>query len=111
MEKQIEEMAKILSQVQTVGIVVTESQMDSRNSYTREISNKKIAEHLYNAGYRKQSDTAQEIFAELDARLDKITVVVNPRESFITTFRKTMRKVTAEVEELKKKYTEGNHDS
>ena len=55
-EKQIEEMANDLSKVQNFGLVVTESQMDSRMSYSREIKNKEVSEALYNAGYRKQSE-------------------------------------------------------
>ena len=58
-------------------------------------------------GWRKASDVAREIFEEIDKRLDEMTVIASPNDCFITTFRKTMEKVTAEVEELKKKYTEG----
>lgn len=55
-KEQIEEMEKDLSEVQTIGLVITESQMDSRNSYSREIKNKTVARHLANKGYRKQSE-------------------------------------------------------
>lgn len=54
-EKQIKEITKDLSQIQNFGAVVIESQMDSRNSYQREIKNKDIAERLYNMGYCKQA--------------------------------------------------------
>lgn len=53
-----------------------------------------------------RAEVAREIFEELDKRLDYITVVASPNDCFITTFRKTMEKVTAEIEDLKKKYTE-----
>lgn len=55
------------------------------------------------AGYRKASDTAREIFEEIDKRLDAITIVMGRLDS-LRTFHKTMEKVTAEVDELKKKY-------
>ena len=67
---------------------------------------KGLAEFLVGEGYRKASVVAREIFEELDKRLDEVMVVASPNDCFITTFRKTMEKVTAEVEELKKKYTE-----
>ena len=54
----------------------------------------------------KASEVASEIFAELDKRLDDITIVMGRLDS-LRTFHKTMEKVTAEVAELKKKYTEG----
>ena len=46
------------------------------------------------------------IFDEIEKRLEDIIVVANPDDCFITIFRKTMEKVTAEIDELKKKYTE-----
>ena len=63
------------------------------------------AEFLTELGYAKASEVAEEIFAELDKRLDDITIVMGRLDS-LRTFHKTMEKVTAEVAELKKKYTE-----
>jgi tetrahydromethanopterin S-methyltransferase subunit G len=62
-----------------------------------------FAKRLYNAGYRKASDVARDIFEEIDKRLDDITIVMGRLDS-LRTFHKTMEKVTAEVDELKKKY-------
>lgn len=62
-----------------------------------------IAQELYYAGYRKASEVAREIFEEIDKRLDAITIVMGRLDS-LRTFHKTMEKVTAEVDELKKKY-------
>ena len=53
---QIEEMAQDLSQVQSFGVVIIESQMDSRNSYEKPTTNEDVAKHLCAAGYRKQSE-------------------------------------------------------
>lgn len=64
-----------------------------------------FANRFYSAGYRKSTDVAEEIFAELDKRLDDITIVMGALDS-LRTFHKTIEKVTAEVNELKKKYTE-----
>ena len=68
-------------------------------------------EIAYKNGYAKgladgKGEVAREIFAEIDKRLDELTVVASPNDCFITTFRKTMEKVTAEVEEVKKNFTE-----
>jgi hypothetical protein len=49
---------------------------------------------------------AEEIFAEIDKKLDDITIVMGALDS-LRTFHKTIEKVTAELAELKKKYTEG----
>jgi GTP1/Obg family GTP-binding protein len=48
---------------------------------------------------------AREIFEEIEKRLDDITIVMGRLDS-LRTFHKTMEKITAEVAELKKKYTE-----
>ena len=56
-----------------------------------------MAEHLYNAGYRKASELAEEIFAEIEEMV--ITEKSNDGCAFY------LDKV--ELAELKKKYTEG----
>ena len=63
--------------------------------------------HAPTADVAPRAEVAREIFEEIDKRLDEITVIASPNDCFITTFRKTMEKVTAEMDELKKKYTEG----
>lgn len=64
------------------------------------------AKGYLNRIYGIRADVAMEIFEDIDKRLDEMTVVASPDDCFITTFRKTMEKVTAEVDELKKKYME-----
>lgn len=49
-EKQIEEMAKVVAEVQYLGGL-----------------EEKVAEHLYNAGYRNQLEFSGEIFDEISA--------------------------------------------
>jgi len=63
--KQLEEMAKELSQVQNIGIVIIESQMDSRNSYQKQITNNTVAKHLYDKDYRKQSEVASAVIGDV----------------------------------------------
>jgi hypothetical protein len=81
-EKQIEEMAtKMMIEVNRVG---------------NEISFKNLATALYNAGYRKASDLAEEIFAEIWSNADLLydgyrDIVVITEKDFA---------------ELKKKYTQ-----
>lgn len=64
----------------------------------------KISEFLVNAGYRKASEVAREIFEEIEKRLDGITIVMGRLDS-LRTYHKTLDKVMANVAELKKKYT------
>ena len=88
-DKQIEEMAKLLdcpSIVWGMG----------------EITERGIAEALYNAGYRKASDVASDIIGE-------ITRYVNSHQAFLTPI--PMSEVIGFGEflgELEKKYTEGD---
>ena len=89
-DKQIEEMAEIICQ-NTEFDTMWDEIYDSANA-------------LYNAGYRKASEVAEKIFAELDKRLDDITIVMGRLDS-LNTLHKTMEAVTREVAELKKKYT------
>ena len=112
-DKQIEEMAKIIG--------------DNTEQDTMWPEIYDCANALYNAGYRKieedpfrrctclalgcdiaddlKRDVAEEIFAEIDKKLDDITIVMGALDS-LRTFHKTIEKVTVEVDELKKKYTE-----
>ena len=55
-----------------------------------------FARNLYNAGYRKSTDVAEEIFAEID----KLTV------SYINDADYTIGDMILGIVELKKKYTE-----
>ena len=56
-EKQIEEMASALNFCKNTPIEECHSKVDCKHC---------LAEQLYNAGYRKQSEIAEEIFAEAD---------------------------------------------
>ena len=89
-DKQIEEMA----------IVLTDGGCKSCDgcSYNDRFNCLPIysAELLYNAGYRKASDVAREIFEEIDRMIYK---VLNDRHYI-------MGDMCWEVAELKKKYTE-----
>jgi hypothetical protein len=92
MENQIEEMAKAIHINCHKGLTEDEAKM--------------IAKWCYQEIDRKASDLAEEIFAEIDKMLDDVTIVMGALDS-LRTFHKTIEKVTAIVEELKKKYTEG----
>ena len=59
---------------------------------------KLLAEHLYNAGYRKASDVAREIFEEIESIVDKRTAWNGNIYNLL---------LKRDFAELKKKYTEG----
>ena len=94
MKKQIEGMRNDLIEI-----------FDEEYSKRSLITPQNTAEKLTYKGYRKASEVAREIFEEIDKRLDAITIVMGRLDS-LRTFHKTMEKVTAEMDELKKKYTE-----
>lgn len=66
------------------------------------------AEWLYELGYRKQSEVANEIFDEIKAIIDSNTYKVHvPNSPFWSTEYK-IKKIISEIGELKKKYVEEN---
>lgn len=73
----------------------------------RLITPQNTAKKMTAKGYRKQKEVAREIFEELDNRLDDISVVSANGDGFTMGVGKTFEKVTGIVEELKKKYAEG----
>ena len=79
-----------------------QSQVNRLKKYDKE---RDIALHEKLIANTRQ-EVAREIFEEMEKRLEDIIVVANPDDCFITIFRKTMEKVTAEIDELKKKYME-----
>ena len=97
--------------------VVPKSEVDNWYQLYHSIKEELKQEKIYHRETEKLCDryciesqqakkqVAREIFEEIDEMLDDIMVVANPNDCFITTFRKTMEKVTAGVAELKKKYT------
>jgi ribosomal protein L37E len=90
MNKQIEEMAKIINESEILCRTCGES------TYT--YCSDAIAEYLYNADYRKSTDVAREIFEEIEKTLTK------------NRFRGTSC-LLHDIAELKKKYeSEGEID-
>ena len=63
-----------------------------------------IADEIYNAGYRKASEVAEEIFAEIEELLNSLDrrhmLCGNPKQAW------GVRSAMTEIAELKKKYTE-----
>ena len=103
-DKQIEEMADIIDRME-----------DNAYTYFDEpfANGERIAEVLYNAGYRKSTDVAEEIFAEIEERIATLEYQANtPRKTVKTEeLRAQVNWVLHEVvpitiAELKKKYTE-----
>ena len=90
-DEQIEEMARAIHMNCHKGLLSSEATM--------------IAKWCYQEIDRKASEVAEEIFAEIDKMLDDVTIVMGALDS-LRTFHKTIEKVTAGVDELKKKYTE-----
>lgn len=64
MNKQIEDMAKVIY----ASDILCHTCGESTYTYCADA----IAEALYTAGYRKQSDTAREIFAEIEKRFEAL---------------------------------------
>ena len=90
----IDEMAKVIDEY-------TEP-LSARDIHKADFS-EQFAKHLYNAGYRKQSEVAREIFEEIEqvmSSLDRRYMASgNPKQSW------GVRGAMAEIAELKKKYT------
>lgn len=104
-DKQIEEMAKVIK-----------SSLDGLGSenfnFTGDEISTMFAEALYNAGYRKASDVAREIFEEIDKIVDKHynnhifgnNDLDDLEHDAIINFSDD---VIYDIDKLKKKYTEG----
>lgn len=86
-EKQIEEMAK----------AIDKSYWRIEQDFTGcHINSTEIAKALYNAGYRKSTDFAEEIFAEIDKVVYQLMNNLNY----------SIGDTVYDIAELKKKYTE-----
>lgn len=72
MEKPIEEMAKVLGEIQEFGI---NRPRDEERYPVLYPSNKEVADYLISKSYRKASDVAREIFAEIFNFLENQQVV------------------------------------
>ena len=99
-DKQIEEMAtKMLIEVNRAG---------------NEISFKKLATDLYNAGYRKASEVAEEIFAEIENTLKAILALLQfsymDNHQTIQCKENCYNDMLGYIAELKKKYTESEKE-
>lgn len=113
MEKQIDELNEL-----SVSIYMSGHGLDREDSDD-------IAEQLYNEGYRRQSDTAKEIFAEvgkiLTAKYNSIQAGCHHRMRFGNADTPQgmkelgelsgVRQVIAEIKDFEKKYLEDNNDS
>ena len=89
-EKQIEEMAKVIDQAK--------HDMWVGECPTYDEHSKNIAKYLYNAGYHKDSEVAMEIFAEIEK------LIIKPNDMWLWQW--DLNKLA----ELKKKYTEGENE-
>ena len=103
-DKQIEEMAEIICQNTEFDTMWNEI-YDSANA-------------LYNAGYRKASEVAEEIFAEIEKEICNIKYEVSasrythiPVETMVEVCNWILQDcIPKKIAELKKKYTEGEYD-
>ena len=114
-EKQIDEMAKIMC-----GFDDDECEHCNTCSFHNGCACEIDAENLYNAGYRKASEVAREIFEEIEEMLnlqakivcetrDKYRETDQPMLSFIAMLDGriySLRVIEEHISELKKKYTE-----
>ena len=97
--KQIEEMAKVIK-----------SSMDNLGcgnfNFTGDEISTMFAKALYNAGYRKESEVAREIFGEIEKILldNHIGHYKTTKDTWTYNFN---NEILTEIAELKKKYTEG----
>ena len=87
-DKQIKEMEKIIQK------------RDDEAMYAS------IAHSLYDAGYRKSTDVAEEIFAEIEKALDNSVETEHFKGSWFN-----MNKFMQSLAELKKKYTERENNN
>lgn len=112
MIKQIEAMLKIMNETCNVYDEVGnhirnkcgECEFWSKENHCCCSYNTKEAEALYNAGYRKSSEIAREIFEEIEKLMEKLDKrhlsCGNPKQSW------GVRSAMTEIIKLKKKYTE-----
>lgn len=132
MEKQIEEMVKIMNeccnrydeQGNHLGNKCYECEEWSDDNHCCCSYNVKEAEALYNADYRKASDVAEEIFAEIEEMLNMQAIIVcqtresasaedEPMLSYLAMLDGriySLRVVEERIAELKKKY-KGSEDT
>lgn len=98
-DKQIEEMAKIMC-----GFDDEECEHCITCSYHNGCACEEDAKNLYNAGYRKASDVAREIFEEIGKILYKYDKIAERDKSEYGEL--IVGDIACAIGELKKKYTE-----
>ena len=100
-DKQIEEMASIIN-------LPCSGHCEECPSLDCGCLEKLRAVSLYNAGYRKASDLAEEIFAEIEEELDHWGALVEQDNSdYGELVELVLEDIICVIAELKKKYTEG----
>ena len=95
--EQIEEMAKAIVTVECIKKPCEECKWCGSESATVDCTDYLLAEHLYNAGYRKQSDVAEKILYEIEELFSSPEMPIGVIPCL----------ASREYEELKKKHTEG----
>jgi len=96
--KQIEEMALEISSAKNNAESYYCDRVNCENCEYKHCTNSAVAEELYNAGYRKSTDVAEEIFAEIER-------LIAPNGNYLWQWDLNR------LAELKKKYTESEKDN
>ena len=93
---------------------IEEMEKDLLSAYAiNKLYSKDVAEYLYNAGYRKSSEVAEEIFGEIERAFfkhyDEQVTYSPPTLPYHTrnALGFSLNVLFMEIQELKKKYTEG----
>ena len=105
-DKQIEEMAKVIQPF-----------IDDRWEKDMFPNGEEIAELLYNAGYRKTSEVAREVFEEIEKQIDVTLSIIQKSlhakggrangKTLLIGKNQMLLELKCFIAELKKKYTEG----
>lgn len=100
-QKQIEEMARDIDG----------SRWRAEQDYTGcHLNSSEIAEHLYEAGWRKQDEVFtlfDKIFALCDNADQKLDILFPPNDEYRKGYANSVKHFRENMEKLKKKYTEG----
>ena len=110
-ENQIEEMAKVIVGANCTKEPCDECRWAGYASEAVDCTEYLIAEHLYNAGYRKSTEVAEEIFGEIERAFfnyydstvtySSPTIPYHMREAVAF----SLNEIFMKIAELKKKYT------
>ena len=94
-DKQIEEMANIINEMDEPNAHYYDEILEQHEAFADCFT---IAKHLYNAGYRKASEIAEEIFAEIEKQTGFFRKYMYANES--------VRVILDVLDTLKNKYAE-----